>query len=209
MSKQGKARQNGGPKTAKAILDQRVSFVYRLLASGVRRVEMRRIVAEQARKERLARNEARSNKKPLPIEIWGDAGAPSERTIDAYIKRAKARLRDEGERVSKSGNLILGMQLFRMSDVYRQAYNDGAWATCARIIEETNRLYALHGAVKIELTGVGGGPVQTQVVESAGMTLPEIRGELIDLLNVGRARQGIGPPLDKRQFMTLPPERRS
>jgi hypothetical protein len=176
-----------GKKTGQATIIQRVSLVYRLLIDGKRTPEIRRAVALAAQKEA---NERKIATVPPPF-IWGDEGKVADRTLDTYIKKAKDRIHAEGVDLRKRGDFILGKNFARQDAIYEAAFASKNYDTCRKIIRDQLQLCGLMGAIKIELTGLDGGPVKQEVtVKQAESSLTEIAAEQIEMLNIARERMG-------------------
>lgn len=183
-----------GKKQNKAVIEKRVSAIYRLMTQGHRRPEILQIVNERARREARDRKTAQELAKEEPEFVWGDDGRVAERTFDMYVRKAKLRLMEEGQKLGKQGDLILGIQMGRIADLYQRALSDRRYQVCANLIAEVNRMFALYGAVKIELTGLNGGPVQTQEVPASDLTVEQGARQMLAIVNQARVRNGL-PPL--------------
>jgi hypothetical protein len=175
-----------GKKTGQATIIQRVSLVYRLLIDGKRTPEIRRAVALAAQKEA---NDRKSATVPPPF-VWGDEGRVADRTLDHYISKAKQRVKQEGTQLRSRGDFILGKNFARQDAIYEAAFSAKNFDTCRKIIRDQLQLCGLMGALKIELSGVDGGPVKVEAVQS-DQTLDEIAAEQVEMLNIARRRAGL------------------
>lgn len=198
--KRGRNRPNKGtvnPRATKAQLAQRVALVVGLLTAGERRAGVLRAVAEAQRIEadtrRLARAGAidpRTRAKAIePAYVWGDESIP-ERTIDYYITKATAIFDEAAKYVAERE---LGKAIMRHDDLYGRAIRDKQWNVASLIERRRNELLGLgtHGKpLGVELTGLNGGPVQTQHVPPAKMTEEQRAAEVAALLEVARRRLG-------------------
>lgn len=178
-----------GKKTGQAVIIQRVSLVYRLLIDGKKTPEIRRAVALAAQKEA---NDRKSATVPPPF-VWGDEGKVADRTLDSYIRKGKQRIKAEGTALRTRGDFILGKNFARQDAIYEAAFSAKNYDTCRKIIRDQLQLCGLMGALKIELSGIDGGPVQVTQVQ-AERTIDEIAAEQIEMLNIARRRGGL-PPL--------------
>lgn len=189
-----------GKKTGQATITQRVSLVYRLLIDGKRTPEIRRAVALAAQKEA---NDRKIGTTPPPF-VWGDEGKVADRTLDNYIKKAKERIHAEGVDMRRRGDFILGKNFARQDAIYEAAFASKNYDTCRKIIRDQLQLCGLMGAIKIELTGADGGPVeQTVTLKQTDTSLNEIAAEQIELLNIARQRQGLPPLPSTVEMITL------
>ena len=183
-----------GKKTTQAVIIQRVSLVYRLMIDGKQRPEIRRAVALAAQKEANDRRLAGAGTNVPPPFIWGDEGEVANRTLDSYIAKAKDRIREEGSKLRTLGDFILGKNFSRQDAIYEAAFAARSFDTCRKIIRDQLQLCGLMGALKIELSGVDGKPIESEVtVKQADQSLHEIAAEQIEMLNIARQRGGLAP----------------
>jgi hypothetical protein len=192
-----------GKKTSQAVIIQRVSLIYRLLIDGKQRAEIVRAVAlaatREANERRLAGNGGGNVPPPF---VWGDEGSIPDRTIDSYIQKAKKRIKEEGSNLRTLGDFILGKNFTRQDAIYEAAFSAKNYDTCRKIIRDQLQLCGLMGALKIELGGIGGGPVKVQEVPNDA-TIDDIAREQIELLNVARNRRGLAPLPSSMEMITL------
>lgn len=85
----------------------------------------------------------------VPI-VWGDVPMP-ERTIDSYLARAKDTLADEGKRVSRHREYVLALQLARLNEVYRAAFDAGRFHVALGAVKEINSMFGMPDAIKTML----------------------------------------------------------
>lgn len=177
------------------ILREHEVYSYLVIGKGVH--EIRDIVAQRVKDERKERREWEDRKQDhaeraqpfdeeLPDLVWGKV--PSSRTIDRYIVRAKRRLEEEGRTLSKQAEKILGIQWARINAVFHAAFEAGKYSVCARMIEITNDMFALNGAIPLPLTTPGDPDEKTTTVPETAMTEQGAITELRLLLHRGRDR---------------------
>lgn len=166
---QGERTQIGGTKPKakrkpQAVIIQRVSLIYQLIQNGQKKTaDILRSVAANAAEERKARELAREIASKLSAEqgkeiepnyppfLWGDEEPPT-RTVEYYVKQAKELLEKEGRQIPRQGNLILGIQMARIADLYSRALVAKQYNICAKLIAETNEMFGIRGAVRLHLT---------------------------------------------------------
>lgn len=152
--------------TPQRIIELRVATIARAIIDGLGRAAILQATskaqADEAKKRDAARSaalraglsadaaeaEARKN---VPV-LWGDE-AVAERTIDLYIRRAKDAIGDEGKKLSRQREYVLGMQLARCNEVYSAAFKAQRFATCVQVIREVNEMFGMHEAIKVLLLG--------------------------------------------------------
>lgn len=152
--------------TPARIVEQRVAMVARAIIDGMGRSAILQATAKAQADEAKKRDAARmaalragvakddaelEARKNVPV-LWGDE-APAERTIDLYIRRAKDAIGDEGKKLSRHREYVLGMQLARCNEVYSAAYKAGRYTVCVQIIREVNEMFGMHEAIKVLLLG--------------------------------------------------------
>lgn len=181
--------------TPARIVEQRVAMVARAIIDGLGRAAILQATskaqAEEAKKRDTARSaalragltrddaelEARKN---VPV-LWGDE-AVAERTIDLYIRRAKDAIGDEGKKLSRQREYVLGMQLARCNEVYSAAYRAGRYNTCVQIIREVNEMFGMHEAIKVLLLGNPDGDKQAADDNGPSMRTDDGRARLMSAL---------------------------
>lgn len=167
------------PKPSPAVVTQRVAFVARTLTQGATTSVVRQVIAKEQRREAKGRQAYRQagadeaeSLREHPV-LWGDSEIP-DRTVDAYIARAKALLATEGTKLTKQREYILGRQLSRIDELYAAAFSAARYYVCVQLIEVVNRMFGLEEAVRILLLGAGQAEAAQQVEDEAGtFTTPE------------------------------------
>jgi hypothetical protein len=183
--------------TSQAVIDQRVSYVLSHMVAGYGFPEIRQRVtkshAKEAEKRKEWHDKADDPAASVPTLLWGlDETPPSDRTIHRYIRAAKDQLETGGSKVAKLGDRLLGLQLERINRVWRLAQRGGRVATMARLIEITNNLFALDGAIRPALSALA--PTGERVGElepppDASQTETSAADELAHLLALGQQRR--------------------
>jgi RNA-binding protein YhbY len=150
------------------VVEQRIAGIARAIVDGMGRAAIMQSVAKAQADESVKRDNARRAALKAGVEpdraeieamqavpvVWGDA-RPAERTIDFYIRRAKDAIGEEGKKLSKQREYVLGMQLARCNEVYQAAFKAGRYGTCVMVIREINEMFGIHEAIKVLLLGAG------------------------------------------------------
>ena len=161
------------PKPSPQVVTLRVAFVARTLTQGATTAVVRQVIAKEQGREAKARHAYRQAGADEPETIrehpvlWGDTPIP-DRTVDAYIARAKALLAQEGTKLTKQREYILGRQLSRIDELYAAAFSAGRYYVCVQLIEVVNRMFGLEEAVRILLLGAGNQEAAQQAADDLG-----------------------------------------
>lgn len=199
---------NGAARPSEVQLAQRVDQVYSLLMYGVSTSDIYRTVTDTAKTEATTRAAALVRRATLseagdvqgaaavaiPPNVWGDSGkAPHDRTIDRYIRDAKLRFKAEAAERAKEGDLVIGLQQRRLAYIFSQATSGRTKSLMVALaaVQEINKLHGLHGAVKLELSGPHGAPMQTEDVTKSTLTRAQAAAELRALLELGAQVVGL------------------
>lgn len=196
--------KGGEQITPKLRLEQRIEQIKALVAAGETTPNIVRRVAAMGKKEsadraqQLAKQTALSEagdvagaqKVEVPSIVWSE-GPPAERTVERYIKVAKERLEAEAAETVKRGDLVLGIQFSRLNFLYLQAVSDKKWMVALAVVQEANRLHGLYGAIKLELSGPQGKPIQREDVTPLPTTEAAALAMLRDIIRRGALSQGM------------------
>lgn len=151
------------------LVELRVSTVARAIVDGLGRAGIHQATSKAQQKEAADREKARQvalkggiepaeaeadARRAVPI-LWGDEPIP-ERTLDSYIKRAKDAIGDEGKRLSRHRDYVLGMQLARCNEVYQAAFKKERYSVCVQIIREVNEMFGTKEAIKLLILNAPG-----------------------------------------------------
>lgn len=201
---------NGARRASEVQVAQRVDQVYTLLMHGLGTNEIYRTVAKTAAEEKLARATAQRQRETftaagdadaaakitVPPNVWGENGGPNTRTIDRYIQTAKQRFKTEAAQRAKEGDLVLGLQQRRLGYLFAQATSgkNKSLMTALATVQEINKLHGLHGAVKLQLAGLDGAPIQVEDVTKSSTTRAQDVAEIRRLLKLGAELAGIELP---------------
>jgi hypothetical protein len=153
-----------GTKAPAHVIQLRVATIARALVDGLGRAAILQAIAkaqvEEAARRVKARNaiSARSPSARIdPVEltalvpfVWGDEPVP-ERTIDFYIARAKATLADEGLRVVQHREYVLALNLARLNETYKAAFEAKRFHTCVTVVKEINAMFGMSEAIRTML----------------------------------------------------------
>lgn len=188
----------------RARLDQRIDQIKALVAAGETTPNIVRRVATMVKKESTDRqialakqaafsstgDEASAAKIDVPSIIWSEQ-PPAERTIERYVFVAKQLLEKEAAEVVKRGDLVLGIQYQRLNFIYLQCVSEKKWLTALEVVREVNRMHGLHDAVRLELSGPHGKPIQHQDVISLPTTEAGALEALRALIRKGTRMAGL------------------
>lgn len=205
----GKGNAHTPPKMR---LEARLAFIQALVAAGETTPNILRRVAAATTKEAAERkvglakaaalsavgDEEGAAKVEVPPVVWssnngveGTGDAPPQRTVERYVHVAKERLREAARENAKEGDLLMGRQLARLDFLYVQAVGNGKYLAALEVVKEVNRLHGLHGAIRLELSGPQGKPIQHQDATPLATTEAQALGQLRALLRDGAERGGL------------------
>jgi hypothetical protein len=208
----GKGNAHTPPK---ARLDARIAFIKALVGAGETTPNILRRVAAATQKEVADRrvglqkaaaferegDAASAAKIEVPPVVWssnngseGTGEPPAQRTIERYVHEAKLLLKQDAAENAKEGDLVMGMQLSRLNFLYVQCISGGKYLAALEVVKEVNRLHGLHGAIRLELSGPHGKPVQHEDVTPIATTEQQALRALRALLAQGAERAGITLP---------------
>jgi len=134
-----RTKQDRGVKSTSVELEARVSAIYRLLLSGMRRQEIIQYVADKT--------------------DWG----VSERTIDTYMEHARKEI---AEVTSEERQASLGMAYKRLDMLYFKSLLINDYKTALAVQKEINDINGIK-VLRQEITGKDGEPLNPKQMTDA------------------------------------------
>lgn len=208
-AKPGKSRKrmsrtwDRGKRPGQTAIEQRVSYVASLYLRGYPTRDIYGKCQQAAEKEHAARAAwiaAGSPADSEPTRVW-DAGVPTSRTVDGYIKRAKGEYVRAAQEARGAPAAIVGQIIARNNLIFKRAIKTDNLAAAVRCNETLLDIFGLKGAIKLEVFGPAGGPIPVEATHTerpTASTTEQARAvELSDMLmRAVRARAAaIGAPV--------------
>lgn len=188
--------RNTGGRTPDYIVEQRVRRVQFWMQQGHRTAAIYRLAAKSHGDELTARKRAKKLGKSadeFPPLVWAIEERPvGNRTVDAYIARAKELFEQEGRQLSKEAATQFGVIMARLNDLYARALATKSINTCERLIRLHAELYAIAGSIRPTWVDPGIEPTDVKVPEVA-QTEDQSEHELRSMIDTALRRMGRDP----------------
>lgn len=187
--------RNTGGRTPDYIVEQRVSRVSFWMQQGHRTSAIYRLAAKEHRLELAAfaaAKKARKKADEYPPLVWATEDLPvGNRTIDAYIAKAKEQFEHSGRALSKDVATQFGVIMARLNDLYARALTEKRLSVAERLVRLHAELFAIAGSIRPSWIDAGDKPVED--IPEVTRTEEAAERDLRDMVDVVMRRMGKDP----------------